>query len=268
MQRHSVEVAQARRVFEVAFKNVAECAYNADRSKAQVFRGPAARVWRPHGSDPANPPETMDTPIDRNQIRREQTAEAIRSAASRLMATTDPRRVRVQEIASEAGVSVGTIYFHFGTKDALYLTLLESALDLSARYTLNRRWSDSPLQRVFNVGEAYIGFALENPEAFRLITQRIPVPPGDDAINRAQHRIERSISKEINAIAADLRAAVEAGEVLDLPVEHMLTFLWASWAGVIGMAFREDAFRIGPKEIRVVLGGASAILARGIRPDG
>lgn len=210
--------------------------------------------------------DLMEAPTDKNQLRRAQTSDAIRTAASRLMAASDPRRVRVQEIASEAGVSVGSIYFHFGTKDALYLALLEDALELSARYTINRRWSESPLQRVFNVGEAYVNFALENPEAFRLITQRIPVDVDEQDLVRAQARIERRIGKEIEAITADLRAAVEAGEVADVPVGRMLTFLWAAWAGVIGMAFREDAFRITPDEVRRSLGAASAVLARGIRP--
>ncbi|MBJ7470206.1 MAG: TetR/AcrR family transcriptional regulator [Solirubrobacteraceae bacterium] len=204
---------------------------------------------------------------DRNELRRSQTSGAIRQGAAELFATTDPRRVTVHEIARAAGVSVGSIYFHFGTKDGLYLTLLEEALDRSARYTLNRRWSESPLQRIFNTGEAYVNFALENPESFRLISQRIPVQLDTPELQQAQARIERRISTEIEAIRVDLREAVAAGELLDLPADRMLTFLWATWAGVIGMAFREDGFRIGPDDVRIVLAGASAILAKGIRPE-
>lgn len=111
-----------------------------------------------------------------------------------------------------------------------------------------------------------MSFALENPEAFRLISQRIPVDATTDELATAQQRIERKIARETSAIAADIDAAIEAGEITPMPVSQLMAFLWATWAGVIGMAFREDSFRITAEDVRAILAGAAATLTRGARP--
>jgi TetR/AcrR family transcriptional regulator len=194
------------------------------------------------------------------------TATSLLNAALRLFAEGDPRRITVQQIADEARVSVGSIYVHYGSKDGLYLAVLDRALERSGRYTLNRRWSASPLQRVLNVGDAYVDFALENPESFRVIVHWRPLSDLSTDLAKMQAGVEQRIRREVDAIAADLQAAMDAGEIMRLPVREVLTYLWASWAGVLGMCLRDDAFRIAPEEARRVLLGAQWILARGIRP--
>lgn len=194
-------------------------------------------------------------------------ARLIARAALGLFADADPRRVTVREIAKAADVSVGSIYLHYGSKDGLYLVILSDALELSARYTLNRRWSASPLQRVFNVGEAYLQFASENPEAFRVIVQRAAVDSSVHDIAVREARVERQIARETSAITDDLREAMQAGEIIELPVDEVFTYLWGSWAGVLSMMVRNDRFRISVEQARRILLGAQYALARGVSPE-
>ncbi|MBO9534033.1 MAG: TetR/AcrR family transcriptional regulator [Solirubrobacteraceae bacterium] len=201
------------------------------------------------------------------QIRHTPTSTAISDAALKLFAETDPRRVTVRQIATAANVSVGSVYVHFGSKDGLYLAILDEALQISARYTMNRRWSESPLQRIFNVGEAYFRFATEHPEAFRLIVQRTQVETDTPELAAAAARVERRIERETAAIVEDLAAAMDAGELMRMPEIDVLRYLWASWAGVLTMMVREDRFKIEAEDAHRILGGAQWILARGMRPD-
>ena len=53
-------------------------------------------------------------------------------AAERLFAAKGLVRTTVDEIAAAADVSVGTVYFHFESKDGLYLALVERAADFSS----------------------------------------------------------------------------------------------------------------------------------------
>lgn len=184
-----------------------------------------------------------------------------------LFATTDPRRVTIRQIAEAAGVSVGSVYAQYASKDGLYLAILSDALDLSARYTLNRRWSESPLQRIFNVGDAYLHFASENPDAFRVIVQRAPVDSSIPEIADAEARVERKIERETAAITDDLRAAMTAGEIIELPVNEVFAYLWGSWAGVLGMLVRDDRFKITVEEANRILTGAQYALALGMSPE-
>ncbi|MFN7135423.1 MAG: TetR/AcrR family transcriptional regulator, partial [Myxococcales bacterium] len=130
---------------------------------------------------------------DPAQIHHTPTPTAISRAALQLFADTDPRRVTVRQIADAAHVSVGSVYVHFGSKDGLYLAILDEALQLSARYTMNRAWSESPLQRVFNVGDAYFRFATEQPESFKVIVQRTAIQAETPELVEAEAKVERRI---------------------------------------------------------------------------
>lgn len=172
----------------------------------------------------------------------------------------------VRQIADAAGVSVGSVYAQYGSKDGLYLAVLSDALTLSARYTLHRRWSASPLQRVFNVGDAYVHFATENPEAFRLVVQRTSVDASVPEIAAAEARVTRQIEREVAAITADLEAAMAAGEIVTLPVDEVFAYLWGSWVGVLGLTVRDDPFKISAETAHRILAAAQHALARGLRP--
>ncbi|MBB4931125.1 AcrR family transcriptional regulator [Lipingzhangella halophila] len=55
---------------------------------------------------------------------REQRAERILDAAAELLIAWGYRRVAIDEVARRAGVGKGTVYLHFSTKEALFLTVL------------------------------------------------------------------------------------------------------------------------------------------------
>ncbi|NUS94995.1 MAG: helix-turn-helix transcriptional regulator, partial [Nocardia sp.] len=56
------------------------------------------------------------------------TRSTVQTAAVRVFARHGYAASAIRDIAIEAGVSVGTIYRHYPTKDALYADLLDQAL--------------------------------------------------------------------------------------------------------------------------------------------
>ncbi|GLW10898.1 TetR family transcriptional regulator [Microtetraspora sp. NBRC 13810] len=66
---------------------------------------------------------------------RRRRAERILDAAGELLVSWGYRRVTVDEVARRAGVGKGTVYLHFETKEALFLTvLMRSQLALAERF--------------------------------------------------------------------------------------------------------------------------------------
>lgn len=65
---------------------------------------------------------------------RDRRAERILDAAGELLVSWGYRRVTIDEVAQRAGVGKGTVYLHFTTKEALFLTVL-----LRAQFALGRR---------------------------------------------------------------------------------------------------------------------------------
>ncbi|WP_017594586.1 TetR/AcrR family transcriptional regulator [Nocardiopsis potens] len=56
--------------------------------------------------------------------RREERADRILQAAGELLTALGYRRVSISEVAERAGVGKGTVYLHFPTKEALFLSVL------------------------------------------------------------------------------------------------------------------------------------------------
>jgi AcrR family transcriptional regulator len=203
-------------------------------------------------------------PPRRKDGRRERTAKAIKDASSKLFYEQGVQRTTIDEIAEAAGVSVGSVYVHFGSKDALYLALVEEAATVNASYVAEAVPADSPLQRVFNAGDAYVRFALENPVMFRLISMQGVQPTVSPELESMQARIVERVESRLTAIGADLAQAMAAGEIVEIPVETSVKFLWATWTSVIGLTLRTDRMALSPEELHATLAIARNLLGRGL----
>src|SRR5918996_3809243 len=105
--------------------------------------------------------------------RRARTEAAILEAAEEVFRRDGFHGATIERIAEAADVSVGTIYFHFGSKEALYLALVERALDVNERYLAEAYDPElSPIEQVLAAGDAYMRFHLDHPGYFRMIALR------------------------------------------------------------------------------------------------
>ncbi|WP_326604217.1 hypothetical protein [Streptomyces sp. NBC_01800] len=70
----------------------------------------------------------------------------------------------------------------------------------------------------------------------------------------------------MGAVEADLRLAIEAGEVRgDLDAARAMRFLYGAWNGVIAMALREDRLRVDQDELKKILEVGRSIVVDGLR---
>lgn len=76
---------------------------------------------------PTTPPATLSPPARKRR-------ERILGASARCIARSGVRGLRVQEVAREAGVSSGLLYYHFGDRTGLLTASLEFVSERAARY--------------------------------------------------------------------------------------------------------------------------------------
>lgn len=86
---------------------------------------------------------------------------ALLASASQILSTQGLAQLSLREVARRAGVSHNAPYRHFPDRDSL---LAELAAD-----GFRRLGSAMAGKRGRETGEAYVGFALENPNLFRLM---------------------------------------------------------------------------------------------------
>lgn len=180
----------------------------------------------------------------RTDPRPARTRRAILSAADELLATSGVEGTTIAKVASHAGVSVGSIYAHFGSKDALILALGAKAVEPRLAQMESER-ETSPLARVLAAGDAYVRFAIDEPSTFSALVI-LAHEPQAEAVGTEEVTTELGdgVGGLLDTLTADLEAAMDAGEIPRAPVRDALVGLLASWHGIADLATRRDGLAI------------------------
>lgn len=96
---------------------------------------------------------------------------ALLGAARRLIERTGPGGASLRAIAREAGVSAAAPYHHFDHRDAILAALAAEGFEElgEAMRRSAGRAAEGQLQRLQAAGVAYVRYAVNNPELFRLM---------------------------------------------------------------------------------------------------
>jgi TetR/AcrR family transcriptional regulator len=196
--------------------------------------------------------------------RAERTVDALLGAAEKLFSKRPRAEVTVEEIAATAGVAVGSVYNHFGSKAGLHVALVERALDTDRHYMdLAYAPGRTPVEQLYAAAEEYLAFYLANPEYFRMLA--FPEDPGSYPAGRElADRLAVSVSEQNARMVAALRLGIEAGVIREVDPEDTATVLWAAWNGIISLGWRSDSLRRDEDELRRLLRVATEAVAHGL----
>jgi AcrR family transcriptional regulator len=91
-------------------------------------------------------------------------------ATKRLLAdSASADAVSIRAVADAVGVTPPSIYLHFADKDALLSAVVVAVFaELDAAMLAAAEGVDSPMARLCAYGQAYVGFAVEHPEHYRI----------------------------------------------------------------------------------------------------
>jgi len=107
------------------------------------------------------------------------------AAAKELMAAAaTAEEVSIRAVATAVGVTPPSIYLHFEDKQALVTAVVTDVFEDLDRVMLAAVDDlDDPLERLHAFGMAYVGFALDHPEHYRLATMdACPRPDVDEVL--------------------------------------------------------------------------------------
>jgi AcrR family transcriptional regulator len=199
--------------------------------------------------------------------RKRRTMGALLDAAEEIFRERPVDAVTVDEIAERAGVAVGSIYNHFGSKGGLHAAVVERALDLDRHY-MDRAYTPDrgPVEQLFAAAEEYLGFYLAYPDYFRMLA--FPSNPSQYTAGREiAERLARSVHEQNSRMVAALRGGMDAGIVREVDPEDVAAVLWSAWNGVISLAWRPDSLRRTEPELRTLLATATDLVANGLLID-
>ncbi|MFI4973593.1 MAG: TetR/AcrR family transcriptional regulator [Caulobacterales bacterium] len=153
--------------------------------------------------------------------------ERLIDAAERQFAEHGLEAVTMRQLAGELGVSPMTPYRYFKDKDDILAAVRARAFNrhadaIEAAYAR----ADGPIERANAAGEAYIRFALEHPEAYKLMFD-VKQPSANDYpdLIAASQRSKRTMTAHVEDM---IRAGYLTGDA-DL-IGHMF---WSALHGAI-----------------------------------
>ena len=197
--------------------------------------------------------------------RKQRTMDALLAAAQQMFAERPVEEVTVEEIGQHAGVAVGSIYNNFGSKEGLYAAVVARALDVDRDYMDRAYTSDrNPIEQLLAASEQYLRCALDHPQFFRMLafpTQPSPYPAAAETTALLAVRVDEQNARMVDAI----ERGIADGSIRQLNPQATATILWASWNGIISLAWRHDDLRQSPEQLAELIERAADLVSYGLR---
>lgn len=109
-----------------------------------------------------------DSPGARPRVRITDSKERLFAASMQLLGTRGPNSVSVEEIAQMAGVSKGTVYYNFGSKDKMIGQMLDFGADLLMTELNNAAAQGEPLVALHDMTGVAMDFIEKYPSFAQL----------------------------------------------------------------------------------------------------
>jgi AcrR family transcriptional regulator len=158
-------------------------------------------------------------------------AEILR-AAERIFVAEGYEGATIRKIADEVGVSSTCLYMHFRDKDEILLEICTAAMEalLAMNNEISARSAD-PVERVRAMLTAYVEFALDNPNAYRLVFCASPLA-GSGEKQQATHELGTQCFERFTGVVREIAAQgrLKSG---DPRTTHQA--LWAACHGLVSL---------------------------------
>src|SRR3954447_8557196 len=100
----------------------------------------------------------------------EKKRQLIAATAAKMFATRPFHKVKLDDVAAEAGVGKGTLYIYFKSKEDLYFWLIFDAFDRLVGQLAGQLGRDDlpPTDALRQIVSQLVAFSFENPQLFEL----------------------------------------------------------------------------------------------------
>jgi len=169
---------------------------------------------------------------ERRLREREARVELILGSALRVFARRGFREATMEEIAEEAELGKGTIYYYFPAKEAILKELVETTVDHHFNGIRQRvRRATDPLGVAAAIIDGFVANYRRQPELFRLFYMVLASPPGEvaQALRAFSARHREWLSRLEEDVGSLLRSH-------GLPPEEFIGFIGTHVHGIVLLA--------------------------------
>lgn len=171
--------------------------------------------------------------LERREREKLETRRKIIDACRDLLLKKGYEGVTMRAIAEAIEYSPAAIYVHFADKEQLVRRLCEEDFEAFAKNFSSMDWSADPIERLRQLGRAYIRFGIQHPKHYLLMFMtELPIQPDDQCLQRKGDPTHDAYATLTQAVAQALADPRWQGET---DIELVSQTLWAGVHGVTSM---------------------------------
>jgi len=123
--------------------------------------------------------------MKKKRLKREERRRQILQCAVKVFARSNYKSTLVADIATEAGIAEATVYKYFGTKETVFLEILERISErVVTAWEEEYRKSDDVLELIRSMDLSYYNRMVKHPDALKLHFQAISEVDNQAVANR------------------------------------------------------------------------------------
>jgi len=180
---------------------------------------------------------------------RNATREKIQTAAMYLFAQKGLAATNVQEIADTAGISIGLLYRHYKTKEALFYELVEFALTGLKEISRRLQGDASPKAILESIVDEIYDDLANNEDFTNLLVLLTQAALAGKEDSKVAGLLEQDFTM-LQAMAGLIRRGQELGEFRSGDSFEMSVFFFSTIQGItISKAAFQQVFKLPPKSL-------------------
>lgn len=186
---------------------------------------------------------------ERREREKQEMRQAILNAAKELFVERGYEKVNIRNIADKIEYSPGKIYLHFKDKDEILFEVHEMAFQQLFDVFQQVAQEGGPVEKVRNIGKAYLDFALANPDLYDLMfilhePMNCAEPNGGWDCGFQTYFFFRNLVED--AVSQNLLKA-------PFGVDTLTISLWATMHGVASLHIRNRFKMLTPEQISAIM---------------
>ena len=168
----------------------------------------------------------------RTRLRRPQRRTSILEAGTSVFAAHGYHAASMRDVAEAAEIAKPILYDHFGSKQGLYVAVLESIRDELTSGTEAAMRERAPVDiRVRDAIDGFFRYAESRPAAAKVL---FTAPEGELEVVRAWERVQAEATARLVALVAAERGKASDGRDEELRLELWMEFLKKGLHGLAG----------------------------------
>lgn len=181
-------------------------------------------------------------------IVAQETKDRICSAAVEVISKSGFFNTRMQDIADEAGLAVGTIYNYFSSKDEVLSYIFESEMKKRMEFMSELKEQDLSIKEFLSKFlKQHFSVLIKNPHLGRVLVREKDFSKGEKS-----GEIKKHMNSMIKMLERLFETGIKRGEIKEIDTHLMAVYFFGSMQGIIEYSLTEpeiEMLKQGPEFI-------------------